>query len=191
MDRAAPAAYLAAMDRAAPAASAAVSSAASSGGRRRLPTRFLGALGPRMVALAAETVGGAHTYFSPVAHTASARAAMGPDAWLAPTVMVTAGAAGPGWRDGVRRYLELCLGMANYRRNLQRFGFSEADLVPTNDALVDALAVPDEPEAVEQRLAEQRTAGADHVVVQLVPPTSASAALDRVVAGLPGIGQAP
>jgi probable F420-dependent oxidoreductase len=155
---------------------------------RRLPPRFLGALGPRMVELAAATVGGVHTYFSPVAHTASTRAALG-DGWLAPTVMVTVDATGPRWRDGVRRYLELCLAMPNYRRNLQRSGFSEADLEPANDALVDALAVPDEPAALERRLAEQRAAGADHVVVQLVPPPPATAVLARLAAGLAGIGQ--
>lgn len=150
-----------------------------SAGRRRLPLRLLGGLGPKMVALAGEAADGVHTYFSPVAHTAAAREAIGPDRVLAPTQMVSVDDA------GIRDYLQLCLGMPNYTKNLRRFGFTDDDIASTSDAVVDALVVPDEPEALRRRIAEQRDAGADHLAIQLVPPPPAEAVLDRLTAGLP------
>ena len=149
-------------------------------GTRRLPPRFLGALGPRMVELAASVVDGAHTYFAPVEHTTAVRTLSGEEFWVAPSIMIALGASGTAWRDGVRRYLELCLGMPNYRRNLERYGFADAGLSPANDRLVDALVVPDEPDGIEARLEAQRAAGADHVVVQFIPPPTAATVLDRL-----------
>ena len=70
--------------------------------------------------------------------------------WIAPSVMIALGASGTASRDCVQRYLEVCLGMANYRRNLQRYSF----------------------------------AGADHLVVQFVPPPTGTTVLDRLGAGL-------
>ncbi|MFC5752930.1 TIGR03620 family F420-dependent LLM class oxidoreductase [Actinomadura rugatobispora] len=157
--------YLAAMDAAA--------------GRRTLPPRFLGALGPRMIELAGSATDGLHTYFAPVAHTAAAREAVGDGAWIAPSQMVSIGEP-----EAVRHYLQLCLGMPNYRQNLHRFGFSEEDLDTTGDRLVDALAVSDDPSALRTRLDEQRAAGADHVALQLVPPPPSATVLERVAAGL-------
>lgn len=153
-------------------------------GRRVLPPRFLGALGPRMVELAGAATGGLHSYFAPVAHTADARRRVGPTPWIAPSVMVVLGEAGDGWRDRVRPYFALCLGMPNYRANLTRFGLTPCDLDTTADALVDALAVPDDPDAIRERVAAQVEAGADHVQLQLVPPPPADAVLARVTSGL-------
>jgi probable F420-dependent oxidoreductase len=153
-------------------------------GRRTPPPRFLGALGPRMIELAGVATDGLHTYFSPVTHTAAARDAVGAGPWIAPSQMVAVGGTGTGWPDDLRRYLGLCLGMPNYRQNLHRFGFSAADLDSTSDALVDALVVPDHPSALRARLDAQRAAGADHIALQLVPPPSAAAVLDRVAEGL-------
>jgi probable F420-dependent oxidoreductase len=149
-------------------------------GRRKLPLRLLGGLGPKMVALAGEAADGVHTYFSPVAHTEAAREAIGPDRLLAPTQMVSIDDA------GIRNYLQLCLGMPNYTKNLQRFGFTDDDLATTSDAVVDALVVRDEPEALQQRIAEQRAAGADHIAIQLVPPPPAATVLERLTTPLPG-----
>jgi probable F420-dependent oxidoreductase len=153
--------------------------------RRRLPPRILGALGPKMVDLAGTSADGVHTYFSPVAHTASARVAIGPDRWLAPSQMVALTGDGTRWREHVRSYLQLCLGMPNYRRNLLRFGLTEADLTTTSDALIDSLVVPDEPSLLQVRVDEQRASGADHVVLQFVPPPPASVIRDRLARGFP------
>lgn len=164
--------YLAAMDDAA--------------GRRSLPARVLGALGPRMTQLGATAADGAHSYFSPVAHTAASRELVGPDAWLGPSQMVAL-TVDPDWRATVAHYCGLCLGMPNYRRNLGRFGFTDTDMDPVSDALLDALVVPDEPVALRRRLDDQFAAGANHVVVQLVPPPSPRVVIDRVLAGLEGL----
>ncbi len=150
-------------------------------GRRVLPPRFLGALGPRMIDLAASATAGLHTYFSPVTHTAAARAAVGRDTWIAPTQMV--GLRGS-WREPVRSYLGMCLAMPNYRNNLQRFGFTETELDSADDGLLDALAVPDDPAALRERVNAQREAGANHVVIQFVPPPAGKVVLDRVTSGL-------
>jgi probable F420-dependent oxidoreductase len=155
-------------------------------GRRELPPRFLGALGPRMVELAGTATAGLHSYFAPVAHTADARARVGVDPWIAPTVMVVSGQSGSDWRDHARPYFGLCLGMPNYRRNLRRFGFTESDLETTSDELVEALAVPDDPAAIRERIAAHVETGADHVQIQLVPPPPAAAVLARVAEGLCG-----
>ena len=163
--------YLAAMDSAA--------------GSRVLPPRFLGALGPEMTALAGAATHGVHTYFCPVEHTATARAATGMQTWIAPTVMIATGLSGPGWHDGVRDYLKLCAGMPNYRRNLNRYDYRDDELDTICDRLVEALAVEDTPDAIDTRVAQHQDAGADHVVVQFIPPAASRAVLDRVMAGFP------
>jgi probable F420-dependent oxidoreductase len=160
--------------------------------RRRLPPRILGALGPKMVELAGISVDGVHTYFSPVAHTASARVAIGPDRWLAPSQMVAlTGGDNVQWREHVRSYLQLCLGMPNYRKNLLRFGLTQDDLATTSDALVDSLVVPDEPSLLQARVDEQQVAGADHVVLQFVPPPPARVIRHRLAAGFPSLAGRP
>ena len=148
-------------------------------GRRRIPPTLLGALGPRMTALAARRADGVHSYFSPVAHTGAARTRVGPDGLVVPSQMVCVD-AGAGWRDQVRPYLGLCLGMANYTANLVRHGLSQVDVAEVSDRLIDALVVPADSSAVQERLAAQRAAGADQVVLQLVPPPPAPAVLERL-----------
>ena len=147
-------------------------------GRRKLPPRFLGALGPRMVELAGSATDGLHTYFCPVSHTAAARAAVGPDTWIAPTLLV---ALEGSWPDAAREYLGFCLGMPNYRNNLRRFGFTRDELDSADDRLLDALVVPDEPAALSARIDAHRAAGADHVVLQFIPPPRGQVVLDRVM----------
>ncbi len=153
-------------------------------GGRQLPPLFLGALGPKMIELAAAAPAGIHTYFCPVAHTRAARAAVGSGPWLAPSQMVAIDAGGRKWRDRARGYLGMCLGMPNYRSNLLRLGFSEDALATQSDELVDALVVADRPSALRERIHQHRDAGADHIVVQLVPPPAAAIVLERVARGV-------
>ncbi len=142
---------------------------------RVLPPRLLGGLGPKMMALAGSRVEGVHTYFCPLGHTAQARAAVGTHGWVAPSQMVAAGSA-----HEVRDYLQLCLGLPSYTDNLLRHGLSERDVAETSPALVDALVVAGDAASVSARVAAQQDAGADHVVLQLVPPPPA----ERVLAWL-------
>jgi probable F420-dependent oxidoreductase len=151
-------------------------------GDQPLPPIVAAALGPAMTNLAGG-IGGAYTYFSPPEHTASAREIMGDNAFLAVSQMVIATNDLAHWRDEARPFLEFCLGMPNYVRNLQRCGFADDDLRKIADVVVDALVVPDDPALVASRLAAHFAAGADHVVVQVLPysdPVDVLARLGRI-----------
>jgi probable F420-dependent oxidoreductase len=149
-------------------------------GRRRLPPRFLGALGPRMVALAGQATTGLHTYFCPVSHSERVRSVEGEQVWIASSQMVAGTPADPEGRDAARRYLRLCLGMPNYRRNLKRFGFDVDDIDTVSNRLVDALVVRDDPDALADRILAHRVAGADHIVLQFISLPGAEAVLTRI-----------
>ena len=105
--------------------------------------RVLAALGPKVLALAAERTAGAHPYLTTPEHTRLAREILGEGPLLAPeqkvvldTDPVAARALG---RPAVDRpYLHL----RNYTSNLRRLGWSDADLADGgSDALIDALVV--------------------------------------------------
>ncbi|KZB81511.1 TIGR03620 family F420-dependent LLM class oxidoreductase [Amycolatopsis regifaucium] len=124
--------------------------------------RLLAALGPKMLALAAERADGAHPYFVPVEHTAHARRIMGPSAYLAVEQAVVLGSDREPARRHVSTYLEPA---AHHRANLRRFGFTEKDY--GSDRLVDALVAVGE-DAIHDRVRAHLDAGADHVCLQVL-----------------------
>jgi probable F420-dependent oxidoreductase len=129
--------------------------------------RVLAALGPRMLALAAERAGGAHTYFVTPQHTSAAREALGPDALLAPEVAVVVEPDAEAARRIARDYARTYLGLSNYTANLQRFGYTERDIAEGgSDRLIDAVIPHGTAEAVADALRAHLDAGADHVAVQ-------------------------
>ena len=68
-------------------------------------------------------------------------------------------------RPTVKFYLRL----VNYRRNLLRLGFTEADLADGgSDRLVDALVLHGDTKTVADGLRAHLDAGADHVCVQVL-----------------------
>jgi len=129
----------------------------------------LAALGPKMLALAAERTRGAHPYFTPPEHTATAREVMGEGPLLAPEqafVLETEPAAA---RATAREHMAYYLRLDNYRRNLVRLGFAEDDLDGGgSDRLVDAIVAWGDVDAVRDRVKAHLDAGADHVCVQSV-----------------------
>ncbi len=134
------------------------------------PRRALAALGPKMLALAAERAVGAHPYFVPVEHTANAREVLGPDAWLMPEQMAVLETDPAAARAIARRTMSTYLGLPNYVNNLRRLGWSDDDFADGGtDRLVDAIVVWGDEEAVRARVADHHAAGADHVCVQLLP----------------------
>jgi probable F420-dependent oxidoreductase len=149
----------------------------SAGQSRSMPPILLGALGPKMLQLAGSNASGAYSYFSPVAHTSAARKIIGPQSWLVSSQMVS-DVSSDDWREPVARYMGLCLSMPNYTKNLERFGFESKDFTGPSNALIDALVVADDPELLSTRVASQRQAGADHVVIQFVPPPSTRVVMD-------------
>ncbi|MEV0714540.1 TIGR03620 family F420-dependent LLM class oxidoreductase [Asanoa sp. NPDC050611] len=134
--------------------------------------RVIGALGPRMLRLAAARTAGAHPYLAPVAHTAAARAELGSGPLLAPEINVVLDTDGDRARRTARAHLARYLGLPNYTNNLRRFGFADADLDGGgSDRLVDSLYLWGDEERIRERANEYLTAGADHVAIQVIRAT--------------------
>jgi probable F420-dependent oxidoreductase len=137
----------------------------------------LAAYGPKMLALARDRAEGAHTYHVTTAHTADARAILGPDAHLAVEQAVLfetdPARARAIARTHLHPYLTTPFNIAKFRR----LGYTEDDIANGgSDRIVDDLVYWGTPESIVARLHEHRTAGADHVAVQVIgtkPGTSA------------------
>jgi probable F420-dependent oxidoreductase len=164
-------AYLDAMDRAhydAPALEAAAT------------VRVLGALGPRMLDLAAERADGAHPYLVPPEHTSRARQILGPTALLCPEVAVVLESEPERARHIARAHLGTYLRLPNYRRNLARLGYGEDDLADAgSDRLVDAVVAWGPLEEASARVRRHLEAGADHVAVQVLTEDRARLPLEE------------
>lgn len=131
--------------------------------------RCLAALGPKMLGLARDRTAGAHPYLVTPEHTAIAREALGPDALLAPEQGVVLerdrDAALAIAREELSHYVQL----PNYANNWRRLGFTDDDLASLSDRLIDALFAWGDVDAIAERIAQHRAAGADHVCVQVAP----------------------
>lgn len=132
--------------------------------------RVLSALGPRMLALAAERSAGTHPYLTIPPQTAHARATLGPAALVAPEQTVVLGTDDEAARRDARDFLRSYLGMVNYVSTMRRGGFSESDVADGgSDRLVDAIVRHGDGAALATAVREHLEAGADHVCVQVVP----------------------
>ncbi len=140
------------------------------------PRRCIGALGPKMCALAAERTDGIHPYNVTPEHTAQVRAIVGPDKLVAVEHAVVIDTDAAAARAAGRAHLTMYLGLPNYVNNLLRLGFSEADVSDGgSDKLIDALVAHGTVEQVAAKLREHHAAGADHVCIQAIgTPTPAS-----------------
>jgi probable F420-dependent oxidoreductase len=120
-----------------------------------------------MLELARVRAAGAHPYFTPPEHTASARQALGPEPLLIPEVAVS---LTPGDRGAAqaRQYAKLYLGLPNYTGNLRRFGYTDADIDGGGSDRLMSDVVPHGPEESLTRITGHLDAGGDHVLVQLV-----------------------
>jgi len=132
--------------------------------------RALAALGPKALRLSAERTAGAHPYLTTPEHTREAREIVGDGVLLAPEQKVVLDTDAERARAIGRPVVDQpYLHLVNYRSNLQRLGWSEADLDDGgSDALVDALVAHGDAEAVAARLAAHLDAGADHVCAQVL-----------------------
>ena len=129
--------------------------------------RITAALGPKMLALAAERSLGAHPYFTPPEHTRIARETVGPDAVVATEVAVVVDPDDERARAKARTYAATYLGASNYVRNLERLGYSERDVAGGgSDRLIDAVIPHGTAGAVAEAVRAHLDAGADHVCIQ-------------------------
>jgi probable F420-dependent oxidoreductase len=135
-----------------------------------VPTRrVLGALGPKMLELAASRADGAHPYLVTPEHTAIAREVLGDGPLLVPEQKAVLETDADAARAIARRVLATYLSLPNYTNNLRRLGFGDDDLANGgSDRLVDALVVWGDEETVATRVAAHRAAGADSVCVQVL-----------------------
>jgi len=135
------------------------------------PVTVIGALAPKMLALAAERTAGAHPYFVPPEHTARAREILGPRPLLAPEQAVVLETDAATARAIARAHMQMYLGLPNYVNNLRRLGFADEDLASGgSNRLVDAIVAWGDVDAIVARVRAHLDAGADHVGVQLLDP---------------------
>jgi probable F420-dependent oxidoreductase len=153
--------------------------------------RVLAALGPQVLRLAAKRAAGAHPYLVTPEYTRTARAILGNRSLLAPEQKVVLDPDPDRARALARRTIPMYLGIANYAANLDRLGYTEADLAaPGSDRLIDDLVAHGTADEVARRLQQHLAAGADHVTVQVLngdgaSPLSALGALGRRLADWP------
>jgi probable F420-dependent oxidoreductase len=134
-------------------------------------TRLVGALGPRMLRLAATHADGAHTYLVPPEHTATARHILGPEKLLVPEQAVVLERDKTRAYDIARRHLRRYLPLPNYADNLRRLGFNDDDLDDNgSNRLIDALIVWGDETRIAERINQHHQAGADHVCIQVLDP---------------------
>jgi len=135
------------------------------------PPTLIAALGPRMLALAAEKTAGAHPYLVPPEHTARAREILGPERWLCPEQKVLLQNDPAKAREIARKALAVYLSLPNYRRNLMTLGFEEAELNDGgSDRLIDSVVAWGDEKQIEQRVRAHLEAGADHVCIPQLHP---------------------
>ena len=132
--------------------------------------RALAALGPKALRLAADRAAAAHPYLTTPEHTREARELIGAGTLLAPEQKVVVDTDADRARAVGRAYVENpYLHLSNYRSNLQRLGWTVADLADGgSDALIDALVAHGDAASVAARLTAHLDAGADHVCAQVL-----------------------
>ena len=131
----------------------------------------LAALGPRVLQASARRTAGAHPYLTTHRHTEIAREVLGDGVLLAPEQTVIVGAEADEAGSRARAFVARYLGLVNYRRNLLREGWSEADLENGgSDSLVSELVLRGPAADVATGIESHVSAGADHVCIQDIGP---------------------
>jgi probable F420-dependent oxidoreductase len=129
------------------------------------PPVVLAALHPKMLQLSAKEARGTHTYFVPPEHTAKARAAIGPDAWICAAQAMILETDPAKARTAARAYMKTYVPrLPNYTNNLKALGWKDEDFANgCSDRLVDAIVAWGTEEQIRDRVAAHHRAGATHV----------------------------
>ena len=134
------------------------------------PATVIAALGPKMLALAAEKTEGAHPYFTSPKHTQMAREIMGKDALLCVEQKVILETNPNKARDLCRETAKIYNKLPNYRNNWLRMGLSEEDIDSLSDKFIDTTFAWGSSKDIENRVKEHFDAGANHVCIQPINP---------------------
>lgn len=140
--------------------------------------RCLAALGPKMLELSRDRSAGAHPYLVTPEHTAIAREALGEGPLLAVEQGIVLDTDADAARAVAREALSMYAILPNYVNNWKRLGFTDDDVTPLSDRLVDALVAWGDVDAIVERVQAHREAGADHVCVQLLSPPGTPVDID-------------
>ena len=134
-------------------------------GPSEAPPTVIGAIRPKMLALAGERTSGSHTYFVPPEHTARARKLLGPDKMLCVAQAVVLESDPATARAAARQYMRTYVpALPNYTENLRDLGYGDADFADgCNDRLVDDIVAWGSEEKIVARFQAHLDAGASHV----------------------------
>jgi probable F420-dependent oxidoreductase len=136
-------------------------------GQRRI-ARVIAALGPKMLEVGATLADGVHPYLVTPEHTARARQAVG-DKFVGVEQAVVLGQSRDEYLRRAHAHLGFYTGLENYTSSWRRLGFGDEDFVRGgSERLCEALVVHGDEGAVLRRIEEHRSAGADHVCVQVL-----------------------
>jgi probable F420-dependent oxidoreductase len=144
------------------------------------PRTVLAALGPKMLALAAEMTDGAHPYCVTPEHTAEARRILGPGKLLCPELMVLLETDPAKARAAARAALSTYIQLENYAANWRRLGFTDNDLAGGgSNRFIDANVAWGDASAIRKRIQQFWDAGADHVCIQSIDPSGSRTTIDE------------
>jgi probable F420-dependent oxidoreductase len=151
--------------------------------------RVLSALGPRMLALAADRSAGTHPYLTVPAQTREARTALGADALVAPEQTVVLDGNPDSGRRAARAFLGRYLALTNYTTSMKRGGFTDDDVAGGgSDTLVDRIVAHGDAPVLAAAVRAHLDAGADHVCVQVQPAGGDIVPALRAIAAELGLG---
>ena len=131
------------------------------------PPIVVGALFPKMTALANAEAQGVFPNLATPKHTVRVRALMAPGKWLCVTQCFVLETDPAKARQAGRTVLNDYIRFANYARNLKTLGFDDQDLTGGfSDRLVDAVVAWGDVTRIRERIAAHYAAGATHVGIQ-------------------------
>ena len=134
------------------------------------PLTVIAALGPKMLELARSHADGAHPFSTTPAHTATARAILGPGKLLLVEQKVMLESDPAKARTVGRGLVAGLAGIPNYRNNFLRMGFTGEDMAQGgSDRAADAMLAWGDAAAIRRRIDEHLEAGADQVAIQVMP----------------------
>lgn len=133
------------------------------------PPVLIAALGPKMLELAAEKADGALPYLVTPEHTQRARSIMGDDAYLVVEQGVAIADDDEDFRQRCYDYLMMYTGLPNYVNNLKTLGFGDEDFIRGGSTKLQDSLVPRGYEAIADSVNAHFEAGANHVILSVLP----------------------
>ena len=129
----------------------------------------IGALGPKMMELAARRTDGVHPFNSPPEHTRWARDLLGPEPWICTAQHVCNTTDASVARAAARKALEFYFVTPNHYNNWLRVGYTKDDLENGgSDRLIDALVAWGTEAQIRDRIQQHFDAGATQVIINSV-----------------------